>query len=93
MWPDPADTEKNIAYTRDDRGGDEAVVDGPGLPQLHRRRGLRPRRGRVRPREVHAPAAELKAKWDPTNLFRHNQNIAPAPPAQYACEQQSLSDR
>jgi FAD/FMN-containing dehydrogenase len=21
----------------------------------------------------------LKRRWDPTNLFRHNQNIAPAP--------------
>ena len=29
----------------------------------------------------HSRLAELKAKWDPDNLFRHNKNIAPAPEA------------
>ena len=35
LWPDPADTDRNIAYTRVLRG-DEAVHDRPRVPQLHR---------------------------------------------------------
>ncbi len=39
--------------------------------------------GAERVREAYAPAthrrlAEIKARWDPTNLFRLNPNIAPA---------------
>ncbi len=37
------------------RDGDEAVDDRSRLPQLHRRRGRRARRGRLRPGEVRPP--------------------------------------
>ena len=78
MWPDPADTETNIAYTRAARRRDEAVDHRARLPQLHRRRGRRPgARRRSGPRSTPG-CSRLKSEWDPTNLFRHNQNIAPA---------------
>ena len=78
MWPDPADTETNIAYTRDLAAADEAVDHRARLPQLHRRRGRRPgARRRSGPRSTPGSAGS-SASGIPTNLFRHNQNIAPA---------------
>ena len=49
MWPDPADTEKNIAYTTRIRRRDEAVEHRPCVPELPRRRR---RRAASRPRSV-----------------------------------------
>jgi len=77
MWDDPAETEKNIAYTKDLSGamkqwstggvylnfiGDE----GPSRIEA----GLGPSKWpRLR---------QLKKTWDPENLFRMNANIPPA---------------
>ena len=77
MWEDPAEDERNIAYTRGDRGGDEAVDDRPVYLNYIGDEGLH----RVESsfgEQKYARLQEIKAKWDPDNVFRHNQNIKPA---------------
>ena len=54
IWPDPAATAENIAYTREAGRRPQAVVDGACLPELHRRRGRRSGGGGLRPRAVRA---------------------------------------
>jgi hypothetical protein len=79
MWMDPAEDEKNVAFTR---GFADAMRpfgigtaafpnfitpdEGPGL--------LASSFGD----DNYARLVELKQKWDPDNVFRLNQNIAPA---------------
>jgi hypothetical protein len=78
MWPDPADTDTNIAYTRDLAGAMKPWTTGRAYLNFIGDEGA----GRVEAafgEEKYAQLAELKRTWDPTNLFRHNQNIAPAP--------------
>lgn len=59
MWADPADTEKNIAYTRAIATAMKPWTTGRGLRELHWRRGPRSDRGRVRTREVRpSPGAQ-----------------------------------
>jgi FAD/FMN-containing dehydrogenase len=76
MWADPADTEANIAYTRDiastmkpwSTGGAYLNFLGDeGQARIEAAFGSKYQRLR-----------DLKKKWDPTNLFRLNQNIPPA---------------
>jgi FAD/FMN-containing dehydrogenase len=77
LWPDPADDERNIAYTRAIATAMKPWTTGEvylnfigdeGQDRVEAGFGAR-KWARLR---------ELKAKWDPTNLFRHNQNIPPA---------------
>lgn len=78
MWPDPADTEENIAYTRRLATAMKPWTTGRAYLNFIGDEG----RGRVEAAfgaDKYARLAELKREWDPTNLFRHNQNIAPAP--------------
>ncbi len=80
MWPDPADNETNIAYTRTIASAMKPWTTGRAYLNFLGDEGA----GRVEAAfgaEKYARLAELKRVWDPTNLFRHNQNIAPAPPA------------
>jgi FAD/FMN-containing dehydrogenase len=76
-WPDPSDADRNIAWTRDffdamrpftakAAYGNYNVDEGP--------EELRTAYSAVKL----ARLVELKMKYDPTNLFRMNQNIAPA---------------
>ena len=77
-WTDPADTEQNITWARDffaamtRFGSGKTNLNFPGLgedPQfVHSAFGRNYER-----------LAALKTIYDPTNLFRLNQNIKPAP--------------
>jgi FAD/FMN-containing dehydrogenase len=77
MWADPAESEKNIAYTRDLAGSMKPWSTGRAYLNFLGDEGM----GRVE--AAFGPAKwqrlrELKKKWDPQNLFRLNQNIPPA---------------
>lgn len=79
MWPDPADTETNIAYTRELASAMKPWSTGRAYLNFIGDEGA----GRVEAAfgpEKYLRLTELKRTWDPTNLFRHNQNIPPAPP-------------
>jgi hypothetical protein len=76
-WEDPADDAANIAWLREFIADMEAFSDGsrylnfPGFQeegQAMMRTSFGPQYARL---------AALKAKYDPTNLFRLNQNIQP----------------
>jgi len=75
QWPDPADSEENLAWTSE--LFDELhpfLATGVYVNNLGDE-------GEQRVRQAYGPnysrLAALKAKYDPTNLFRHNQNIKP----------------
>jgi hypothetical protein len=77
MWADPADTEKNIAYTRELCGAMKPWTSGGSYLNFLGDEGQE----RIEAsfgRQKYARLRSLKQKWDPTNLFRNNQNIPPA---------------
>jgi FAD/FMN-containing dehydrogenase len=80
VWMDPADTERNIAWTRE--------THGAFRPFLSERRWLNyfsdddaddAIRGMYGPN--YERLAQLKARYDPENVFHMNHNIPPAPGA------------
>jgi FAD/FMN-containing dehydrogenase len=76
MWPDPADTQANIAYTRGIAGAMEPWTTGRAYLNFLGDEGI----GRVEAAfgpEKYRRLQALKDVWDPENLFRHNQNIRP----------------
>lgn len=76
MWPDPADDETNIAYTRGIATAMKPWTTGRVYLNYIGDEGL----GRVETAfgpERYARLQALKTTWDPGNLFRHNQNIPP----------------
>jgi FAD/FMN-containing dehydrogenase len=77
MWPDPADSERNIAYTREFADAMKPWSTGRAYLNFLGDEGL----GRVEAAfgpEKFARLQALKNTWDPENLFRHNQNIPPS---------------
>ena len=77
MWDDPADTEANIAYTRAIASAMKPWTTGRVYLNFIGDEGS----GRVEAAfgpEKFARLQALKDEWDPTNLFRHNQNIPPS---------------
>jgi FAD/FMN-containing dehydrogenase len=78
MWADAADDDKNIAYTRHLAASMKPWTTGEVYLNFIGDEGL------TRVESAFGPAkwkrlTELKKKWDPDNVFRHNQNIPPAP--------------
>ena len=76
MWTDPADTRRNIDWTR----GLYAAWE-PHLPRAAYVNDLGDEgedRGRIAYGDNYERLVTLKNKYDPTNLFRLNQNIRPA---------------
>jgi len=76
VWADPADTEANVAWTRD--------TFAAFAPHLVARRWLNylaDDQGDDAVRDAYGPnyerLVELKRRYDPENVFRHNHNIAP----------------
>jgi FAD/FMN-containing dehydrogenase len=78
MWPDPAEDARNIAHTRELATAMKPWTTGRAYLNFIGDEG----QGRVEAAfgpEKFARLQALKATWDPENLFRHNQNIPPAP--------------
>jgi FAD/FMN-containing dehydrogenase len=76
LWPDPADADVNIAYTRAIAAAMKPYTTGEaylnfigdeGAERVESSFGAKWDRLRA-----------LKSTWDPTNFFHHNQNIPPA---------------
>ena len=77
MWMDPAEDERNIAWTRRLAASMSDIGVGTAVPNFV----AEDEAGRLRAsygEEKYARLAELKRRWDPDNLFRLNQNIKPA---------------
>jgi FAD/FMN-containing dehydrogenase len=79
MWMDPAEDERNIAWVR---GFAEAMEPfGRGTAALPNFIDVDQGVERLRSsygEEKYTRLTELKQKWDPDNVFRLNQNIAPS---------------
>jgi len=76
VWMDPADTDVNIAWTRETH-----AAFAPHLTERRWVNYLGDDQGADAVRAAYGPnyarLAELKRKYDPENVFRHNHNIAP----------------
>jgi hypothetical protein len=83
MWADPADNQRNIDYIRNLAGSLKRWSTGAAYLNFLGDEGMSRIEASFGP-EKFARLQQLKAQWDPTNVFRHNQNIPPAPelPAQ-----------
>jgi FAD/FMN-containing dehydrogenase len=77
MWTEPSETEHNISYTKTFSEAMKQWTTGRVYLNFIGDEGA----GRVEAAfgpEKFARLQALKAVWDPTNLFHHNQNIPPA---------------
>ena len=76
VWMDPADTDVNIAWTRETH-----AAFAPHLTERRWVNYLGDDQGADAVRAAYGPnyarLAELKRKYDPENVFRHNHTIAP----------------
>jgi FAD/FMN-containing dehydrogenase len=76
VWVDPAETDKNVEWTRE-----TFTALAPYLSQRRWLNYLGDDQGADAIRAAYGPnyarLLELKRKYDPENVFRHNHNIAP----------------
>ena len=76
FWNDSADNEKNIEWTRSLFSSIEPLMDG-GVYSNY----MMEDEGESRLRQAYGVnydrLVEIKRKYDPSNMFRHNQNIKP----------------
>ncbi len=76
VWLDPGETTANVAWTRDTHAAfSEYLTDARGLNYLGDDVGEAAVRGAYGPN--YDRLVDLKRRWDPANVFHHNQNIAP----------------
>ncbi len=78
MWMDPSEDERNTAWARGFAEAMRAFGVGKALPNF-----IEPDEGNARLRasygeDKYERLVALKDKWDPDNVFRLNQNIAPS---------------
>src|SRR4051794_27128612 len=78
MWDDPADTQRNIDYIRNLAGALKPWSTGAAYLNFLGDEGISRIEASFGPAKF-ARLQQLKSTWDPTNVFRHNQNIPPAP--------------
>ncbi|MHC1558979.1 FAD-binding oxidoreductase [Actinomycetospora sp. C-140] len=76
QWDDPADDERNVAWGR--RSFDALAPHLADAVYVNNLGAEGPDRVRAAYGPNHARLAELKRTWDPDNVFRLNQNVAPA---------------
>jgi FAD/FMN-containing dehydrogenase len=79
MYPDPADTEKNVAWVR--QYWDALHPHSSGGAYVNFMMDEGDERIAASYRDNYKRLAEIKAKYDPGNLFRLNQNIKTGVPA------------
>ena len=77
MWPNPGDADRQVAWTREFWSALEPLTTGGVFVNFLGDEG------QDRVRAAYGPATyerllALKNRYDPTNLFRLNQNIKPA---------------
>jgi FAD/FMN-containing dehydrogenase len=77
MWMDPSEDEQNKAWTR----GFAKAMEPFGVGSAAFPNFIEPDEGTLRVRAIYGDKYDrlvaLKQKWDPDNVFRLNQNIAP----------------
>jgi FAD/FMN-containing dehydrogenase len=76
VWVDPADNDANIGWTRDTHAAfGEHLTERRWLNYLGDDQGADAIRGAYGPN--YDRLVELKRRYDPENVFRHNHNIEP----------------
>ncbi len=77
MWPDPADSQRNIEWVRDLRAASEPHATGGAFLNFLGEEGQHHVR-RAFGTDKYQRLVQIKDRYDPWNLFRLNQNIPPS---------------